>query len=305
MSILELRVHIPAGEAATLVGVLTAQPGVSQLVSVTQSNGAQLLLAEVEPTDVDDLLVALAARGLSAEQVHLIRHRTIPWQLFGPLEVDEEIIWADLVAEARASSRAAPRYLALMAVAGVLAGLSEIQANVILMVGAMAISPDLAPVVGTCIGLVGRRPRMFRRSLLSLAAGLAVGSAGAFAVTGLLIVTGRVGSVSPDAPSFVGTLLSLDITTAIVAFVAGIAAMLAFETRGSAAVGVAISVTTIPAAAFIGVTLAASGIGGAWNALAVLTINVIFLVVGGAGVLVVQRLRVRRRLAAFRSVDGT
>ena len=302
---LELRVHVPAGEAATFGDGLTTQPGVSHLVSIPQSNGEQLVLAEVEPSDADDLLVALAARGLSADQVHLIRHRTIPWQLFGPLEVDEEIIWADLVAEARASSRAAPRYLALMAVAGVLAGLSEIQANVILMVGAMAISPDLAPIVGTCIGLVGRRPRMFRRSLVSLATGLAVASAGAFSVTALLVATGRLGSVSEDAPSFIGTLLTFDITTAIVAFVAGIAAMLAFETRGSAAVGVAISVTTIPAAAFIGVTLAAHGIGGAWQALAVLIVNVVFLVVGGAGVLIVQRLRVRRRIVALPRSDGS
>ena len=300
---LEIRVHAPGDEAGALVDALTTQPGVSHLVSAAQSDGERLLIAEVEPGDADDLLLALAARDLSAEQVHLIRHRTIPWQLFGPLQVDEEIIWADLVAEARTSSRAAPRYLALMAVAGVLAGLSEIQANVILMVGAMAISPDLAPVVGTCIGLVSRRARMFRRSLVSLAAGLAVGSAGAFAVTAFLIATGRVESVSAEAPGFVATLLTLDITTAIVAFVAGIAAMLAFETRGSAAVGVAISVTTIPAAAFIGVTLAAHGIGGAWQALAVLIVNVVFLVVGGAGVLIVQRLRVRRRIVALPRSD--
>jgi Domain of unknown function (DUF389) len=40
-----------------------------------------------------------------------------------------------------------------------------------------------------------------------------------------------------------------------VALAAGIAGMLALETRASAAVGVAISVTTIPASAFLGVTV--------------------------------------------------
>ena len=39
----------------------------------------------------------------------------------------------------------------------------------------------------------------------------------------------------------------------LVAFAAGIAGMLAVETRASMGVGVAISVTTIPAAAFLGV----------------------------------------------------
>ena len=47
-------------------------------------------------------------------------------------------------------------------------------------------------------------------------------------------------------------------TTVIVAFAAGVAGMLAVETRSGAAVGVAISVSTIPAAAYLGVS---AGIG--------------------------------------------
>jgi len=55
--------------------------------------------------------------------------------------------------------------------------------------------------------------------------------------------------------------------TIVVALFAGVAGMLAIETRASARVGVAISVTTIPAAAYFGVAL---GLGqareatGAW-----------------------------------------
>jgi hypothetical protein len=49
--------------------------------------------------------------------------------------------------------------------------------------------------------------------------------------------------------------------------VAGVAGMLSFETRSSSAVGVATSVTTIPAASFIGAAVAVhdgSGAGGAF-----------------------------------------
>ncbi len=46
--------------------------------------------------------------------------------------------------------------------------------------------------------------------------------------------------------------------TIFVALAAGVAGMLAVETRASMGVGVAISVTTIPAAAFLGV---AAGVG--------------------------------------------
>jgi uncharacterized hydrophobic protein (TIGR00271 family) len=290
-TMLELHVHTSAEAAATIVESLVRRPGVHNLVTVSgPGGGTTSIVAEIEPAAADALLVALGAQGLSPDLIHLVRHRTIPWLESRAEAVDEAIIWADLVAEARLVSRLAPRYLALMAVAGVLAGLSIIEANVVLLVGAMATSPDLAPIVGTSVGLVGRRPRMFRRSLGSLAAGLAVGAGAAFLVTVFLGFVGRLRSVPEGVPSFVGSLLTLDIVTIIVAFVAGIAAMLAFETRGSAAVGVAISVTTIPAAAFLGVTTAASGFADAGRALAVLAVNVLFLIIGGSSTLLLQRM---------------
>jgi Domain of unknown function (DUF389) len=59
-----------------------------------------------------------------------------------------------------------------------------------------------------------------------------------------------------------------------VAFAAGIAGMLAVETRASAGVGVAISVTTIPAAAFLGVAAGIGELSKSLSALAVLGVNV-------------------------------
>ena len=73
------------------------------------------------------------------------------------------------------------------------------------------------------------------------------------------------------------------------AFAAGVAGILALETRASSAVGVAISVTTIPAAAYLGV---AAGVGEeekAWGALAVLGVNVAVLLLAGTLTLLVQR----------------
>ena len=81
-----------------------------------------------------------------------------------------------------------------------------------------------------------------------------------------------------------------------VAAAAGVAAMLSFETRASFAVGVAISVTTIPAAAYVGV---AAGLGE-WNgalggAVAVLGVNLVMLLVAGATTLGIQAVIARRR----------
>jgi uncharacterized membrane protein len=66
--------------------------------------------------------------------------------------------------------------------------------------------------------------------------------------------------------------------------------MLSFETRASTAVGVAISVTTIPASAYLGVAIGGGGIEHAFGALVVLAINVFLLIVGGTLTLLAQRL---------------
>ena len=65
--------------------------------------------------------------------------------------------------------------------------------------------------------------------------------------------------------------------------------MLSFETRASAAVGVAISVTTIPASAYLGVAIGGGGIDHALGALVVLLVNVSLLIVSGSLTLLVQR----------------
>jgi len=78
-------------------------------------------------------------------------------------------------------------------------------------------------------------------------------------------------------------------TTILVAFAAGIAGMLAVETRASAAVGVAISVTTIPAAAFLGVALGVEAWRSALPAVGVLAANIVLMLAGGSLVLALQR----------------
>jgi Domain of unknown function (DUF389) len=69
----------------------------------------------------------------------------------------------------------------------------------------------------------------------------------------LLRIFGRIDRGLELADSVLGpSLTEIGPGTVLVALAAGMAGMLAFETAGSAAVGVAISVTTIPAAAYVG-----------------------------------------------------
>jgi hypothetical protein len=94
-----------------------------------------------------------------------------------------------------------------------------------------------------------------------------------------------------------GSLVSVNNETIVVALVAGIAGMLALETRASSGVGVAISVTTIPAAAYLGVAAGLGELTKAAGALGVLGTNVAMLVVGASATLALQRVLMGRAVA--------
>jgi uncharacterized hydrophobic protein (TIGR00271 family) len=287
--VLELRSHVPAESADPIVERLSRTPGLSHLTLIPLATTSSVVIqAELDPVHADAILAELESMGLTGEST-LIRHATIPIgeQAGRP---DDSFIWTDLVAEARVSSRAAPRYLALMAVAGIIAAMGILDSNTTLIVGAMAVAPDLLPIVAACVGLAGRRSRLFARGFLSLAAGMAMASFAAGAVTAVLIAIGWTERAIVPEVTFIGSLLSVNITSVIIATAAGVAGVLAYETRGSAAVGVAISVTTIPATAFIGVALAFGSVAGAMHGLGVLSLNVVCLLAGGTTTVLVQRL---------------
>jgi uncharacterized membrane protein len=138
------------------------------------------------------------------------------------------------------------------------------------------------------IALVVGRGELFARAGLTLMAGL--GCAGLLAAL-LTFSLHRLGLL-PDGFSVGSGILSglttVNDSTVIVALVAGVAGMLALETRASAAVGVAISVTTIPASAYLGVAAGMGEVGKASGALLVLAVNVLALVIGTTLTLLVQ-----------------
>lgn len=95
-------------------------------------------------------------------------------------------------------------------------------------------------------------PSVAQRPLASVVCVVGGVMTGALNALDLLPQGGNINS------TFLAGLSTVNISTPIVAFAAGVAGMLALETRASSAVGVAISVTTIPASAYLGV---AAGVG--------------------------------------------
>src|SRR3954464_6440040 len=96
--------------------------------------------------------------------------------------------------EARTHSRVPGRYLALMTVAAVLGAIGVITDNPILVVGAMAVSPDLLPICAACVGIGGRRLPLARRGIGPLLLGIVLAGAVAAALAWGLQAVGILSS---------------------------------------------------------------------------------------------------------------
>jgi uncharacterized membrane protein len=154
----------------------------------------------------------------------------------------------------------------------------------------MAVAPDLLPITAVGVGIVDRRPAPAAQAFMTLAVGLAAAGAAAalcaLAQDQLDLIPSGFGL---HETGVLGSLTDVDNETIVVALAAGVAGMLALETRASSAVGVAISVTTIPAVAYLDVAAGPGEFAAARGALGVLGANVGMTVVGAVGTLVVQR----------------
>jgi uncharacterized hydrophobic protein (TIGR00271 family) len=290
---LRLRSSVAHHRADEFGALLREHKGVRRVVQQEDEaldSKAYVFVADIEPSCADVLVERIAEMGIPVDDYVLTRMEVVAPQhrhQHGEGGVDG-FAWVEVLGQARANSRPLARYLALINVAAVIAALGVITSSSILIVGAMAVSPDLLPICATSVGIVSRRFDLARRAFWTLVLGL-----------GLVVVTAAVlsallnwGDFLPAGfeveQSSLSTLAKTDYSTVLIALAAGIAGMLAFETRASAAVGVAISVTTIPASAYLGVAIGAGGIEHAFGAAVVLAVNVTLLILGGTLTLLVQ-----------------
>ncbi len=293
-----LQIYAPTSVIIEVTRLLREAPGVNHVVRVgpTEAGGLILLNADVETGFVDSLLPRLAALGVDGDEISIIRQEA-DRPLGTPRAGDQPswsggpLAWTELTLASRQYARAVPQYLTFMAAAGIIAAFGVLTKNTILIVGAMAISPDLLPLCATCVGIADRRPRLAGRAFAALLIGLVVAALTAFVTTALLRAGGYSFASVPVGEGGLGVLPTVNVATVVVALVAGVVGILAFETKSGSAVGVAISVTTIPAAAFIGVVVAVHDWRSTGGAVAVLAVNIVILLTAGTATLLAQRIR--------------
>jgi uncharacterized hydrophobic protein (TIGR00271 family) len=290
---LRLRSSVAHHRADEFSALLRETHGVRRVVQQADESApgsAYVFVADVEPIAADLLVEEIAELGIDVDDYVLTRIDVVaPQHHHRSAGGVEGFAWVEVLGQARANSRLLARYLALINVAAVIAALGVINSSSILIVGAMAVSPDLLPICAASVGLVGGNYGLARRAFTTLTLGLGLVVVTAMVLSALLKWTGFLPAGFAVEQSSLSTLAHTDYSTVLIALAAGIAAMLSFETRASSAVGVAISVTTIPASAYLGVALGAGGIDHALGALVVLLINVSLLIVSGSLTLLVQQ----------------
>lgn len=203
----------------------------------------------------------------------------------------DAVVWEDVEARTEEMTELSLSFMAFMVLAMLIASVGILLDQPILIVGAMVVGPEFGPLAALCVAVVERRGELMRSSLRALAAGFPVGIVIVLAVTLALEAAGQIPEdFDPSTHPLTSFISHPDFFSVFVAFIAGTAGVLSLTSAKSGAlIGVLISVTTIPAAANIGVAVALAEWGEAGGATAQLGLNLVTILLAGVLTLFCQR----------------
>ncbi|MGQ0483479.1 MAG: DUF389 domain-containing protein [Pseudonocardia sp.] len=293
---LHLRVLSPAEHTDQVRELLLAEPGathITLLPGAALRPAGDVLEAVVTRECADRLLAGLT--GLGVDHCGGITLEVIDTALSDSADAAEEavpgdpadaVIWEELLARTGEDSRLTVSFLAFLTIACLLAAIGAITDSPVTVVGAMVLGPEFGPLAALAVGIVLRRADLIRRAGFALAVGFPVAmvvtalAALAFHATGMLKLSDIVNAGQVDFIYEVGPF------SFIVAVLAGAAGILSLTSaKSSALVGVFISVTTVPAAAFVAVAAVESEWERALESLLQLTVNIVGIVLAALAVL--------------------
>ena len=210
-------------------------------------------------------------------------------------------VWEMVDGTIRANASYPPSFYLLLIIAGLIAAVGILTNSQILVVGAMVVGPEYSAIIAVALGLsnLGAGQRDWPAVWESLRA-LLYGFPAAILVTLLFGIVIRATGLAPQAflsgARPVAALIdSPNIYSVIVAMLAGLVGVVSLtQSRANALIGVFISVTTIPAAAGTGLSVAFADWPSARGSLYQLLLNVVLLIAVGAATLSAQRAMWRR-----------
>jgi uncharacterized hydrophobic protein (TIGR00271 family) len=204
---------------------------------------------------------------------------------------DDAVVWDAVVDQGYAEARGSWAFYAFLTLATMIAAIAVITDSSILVVGAMVVGPEFGVVAALALGLALGRRKLATQSLALLAKGFLV----AILVTVLAALLARAGGwidagdVTADRP-LTGFIWRPDRWSVVVAVLAGCAGVLSQTAgRSNALVGVFISVTTVPAAGDLALSIAVWAPAQIGGSAAQLGINLVGMTCAGVATLLLQR----------------
>src|SRR5215469_281663 len=309
---LHVRVVSPPDLTGSLTDRLAAAPGVWNVVVQTgaaRRPGGDAVQFDMGDGAANPVFEALREIGLDRDRVICVQRvdATLTDQALsaparGALHREIAPVWEMVEAVIRQGEGYPPSFYVLLAVASLIGAVGILTNSQILIVGAMVVGPEYNAIIGVALGITKRVRAEVRDGLLALCWGFSI----AIVLTLLFGLAVRSSGKTPTAflngARPVADLINTpNIFSVIVAVLAGIVGVVSLtEARANALIGVFISVTTIPAAASIGVSMAYSSWSEARGSLLQLLLNVVLLIVVGAAGLRTQRMIWRRRASVSR-----
>ncbi|WP_395362659.1 DUF389 domain-containing protein [Streptomyces sp. YH02] len=309
---LHLRLIVPPDRTPAAVEVIESTVGTTHLVvlpGAARDPSGDVVMCDVAREAGDELLKGL--RGLRIDQDGSIAVGNIDLSLStradraekeAPGEPADAVIWEQLTGATHEESTLSITYSAFMILATMIAACGVVLDNAILIVGAMAVGPEFGPLAGVCTAVVRRAPKLAARSLIALLVGFAAAIAATTVFSLGMDALDLFSRDQLDAPrpntSFIW---QPDPFSFVVALLAGVAGTLSLtSSKSGALVGVAISVTTVPAGANAAVALSYGELGQMWGSIEQLLLNLFGIMLAGVLTLYGQKLLWRTQRGHWR-----
>ncbi len=310
---IHLRIVVPSDRIEKVLAMLDATPSVCNLihlVAAAHKPAGDVVLCDIAREDASVVINDLRELGVARDGS--ISMDQIGSQLSDTVTRAERathgraanaVVWEEVEARTSENVELSGSFLCFMVLACLIASVGIFLGSPILIIGAMVVGPEFGPLAALCVAIVEKRPDVARRSLRALVVGFPVGITAALLFTLLSRATGMIGDdFSATHHPLTQFISDPEEFSFLVACFAGAAGMLSLTSAKSGAlVGVLISVTTIPAAANIGVAVAFADWSEWRGAVAQLLVNLTGIIFAGVTTLFIQRRIYMRRRQAHRA----
>ncbi|MCZ7531287.1 MAG: DUF389 domain-containing protein [Acidimicrobiia bacterium] len=224
-----LRITCLSHDTEQLVARLTDDARASEVTVVSgvgRPEGTDLIFADVPRSSIDSLLERLPER----ESAEGLRVSVEPSERLFPVSADSEadheaVVWAQVDQDMSEVGRLSLINVLLVVIAAMIAAVGIKEDQLLLIVGAMALSPDYFPIADTCLSVVRRDWHRMRRGLRTLSVCYAAGVLSAFALTEVLSTFDIISAGDSPSRQLILFISEPDALSVVVAVLAGIAGL--------------------------------------------------------------------------------